>query len=57
MPLRKNVLKPIAKSILMPLELTASASAIHAAIQKNIFGSDMIRLYNHKQSRWYHENC
>ena len=41
----------------MPLELTASASAIHAAIQKNIFGSDMIRLYNHKQSRWYHENC
>ena len=28
----KNIIKPLAKSILIPLELTASASATHAAI-------------------------
>ena len=30
----KNVLKPLAKSVLIPLELTATASSTHAAIQK-----------------------
>ena len=30
----KNVLKPLAKSVLKPLELTAAALATDAAIQK-----------------------
>ena len=34
----KNVLKPLAKSILIPLGLTTSASATDAAIQKKCFG-------------------
>ena len=40
----KNVLKPLAKSILIPLELTAAASATDAAIQKKILGASMITL-------------
>ena len=39
MPLKGNVLKPLAKSVLVPLELTAAASATDTAIQKKIFGS------------------
>ena len=35
----KNVLKPPAKSVLMPLELTTAASETDAAIQKKIFGA------------------
>ena len=34
MHLIKNVLTPLAKSVLISLGLTAEASAIHAAIQK-----------------------
>ena len=44
MPLIKNVLKPSAKSVLIPLVLTAAASATVAVIQKNIFGSNMATL-------------
>ena len=40
----KNVLKPLAKSVLIPLELTAAASATDAAIQKKILGASMITL-------------
>ena len=40
----KNELKPLAKSVLIPLASTAAASAIVAAIQKKIFGSCMARL-------------
>ena len=36
----KNVLKPLAKSNLVPLGLTAGASATDAAIHKKMFGSD-----------------
>ena len=36
MPLMKNVLKPLAKSILIPLGLTAAA-ATDAAIHKKMF--------------------
>ena len=36
MPLMKNILKPSANSVLIPLELTASASATDAAIQSDI---------------------
>ena len=38
LPLMKNVLKPLAKSVLIPLGLTA-ASATETAIHKIIFGS------------------
>ena len=37
----KNVLKPLPKSVLIPLGLTAAASAIDAAIHKKMFGSRM----------------
>ena len=39
MPLIKNVIKPLAKSILIPLGLTAAASAVDAGIHKKILGS------------------
>ena len=39
-PLIGIVLKPLAKSFLIPLGLTAAASATDAAIHKKIFGSD-----------------
>ena len=39
-----NVLKPSAKSILIPLGLTAAASAIDAAIHKKIFESGFTTL-------------
>ena len=35
----KNVLKTLAKSVLIPLELTAAASATDTAIHKKMFGS------------------
>ena len=38
LPLMKNVLKPFAKSVLIPLRLTAAASATDAAIHKEMFG-------------------
>ena len=39
LPLVKNVVTPLAKSILVPLGLTTAASETEAAIQKKIFGS------------------
>ena len=39
LPLRKNVLKPSARSVLIPLGLTAAASRTDAAIYKKMFGS------------------
>ena len=45
LPLIENVLKPLAKSVLIPLELTAAAaSAIDAAIHKKMFGSGVTTL-------------
>ena len=38
-PLMKNVLTPLAESVLVPLGLTAAESTTDAAIQKKIFGS------------------
>ena len=43
-----NVLKPLAKSVLIPLRLTA-ASAIDAAIHKKSFGSGVTTLINSKE--------
>ena len=42
--LLKNVLTPLAKSVLMLLGLTATASATDAAIQKKRFGSGVTKL-------------
>ena len=39
LPLIKNVIKPLAKSVLNPLGLTAAASAADARIHKKILGS------------------
>ena len=39
LPLIKNVIKPLAKSVLIPLGLTAAAIAADAGIQKKILGS------------------
>ena len=41
LPLMKNVLKPLAKSVLIPLGLTAAASAAVSGIHKKILGSGM----------------
>ena len=39
LPLIKNVIKPLAKSVLIPFGLTAAALAADAGIHKNILGS------------------
>ena len=39
LPLMKNVIKTLAKSVLIPLGLTAAASAADAGIHKKILGS------------------
>ena len=39
LPLMKNVIKPLAKSVLIPLGLTAAASAADAGIHEKILGS------------------
>ena len=39
LPLISNVIKPLAKSVLIPLGLTAAASAADAGIHKKILGS------------------
>ena len=39
LPWIENVLKPLAKSVLIPLGLTSGASATDAAIHKKVFGS------------------
>ena len=43
LPLMKNVLKPLAKSILIPLQITATAAA-DTEIHKKTLGSAMITL-------------
>ena len=44
MPLIGNVFKPLAKTVLIPLGLTAVASATDAAIHKRMFGSGITAL-------------
>ena len=41
LPLMKSVIKPLAKSVLIPLGLTAAASAADAGIHKKILGSGL----------------
>ena len=40
----KNVLKSLTKSVLIPLGLTAAASAANAGIHKKILGSGITKL-------------
>ena len=40
LPLIKNVIEPLAKSVLIPIGLTTAASAADAGIHKNILGSE-----------------
>ena len=44
LPLRKNAIKPLAKSVLILLGLTAVASAANAGIHKKISGSERTSL-------------
>ena len=44
MPLIRNLLKPVAKSLLVPLRLTAAASDEDTAIHEKIFGSGIATL-------------
>ena len=44
LPLMKNILKQLAKSVLIPLRLTAAASATDTSVYKNMFGSGMTTL-------------
>ena len=44
LPLIKNVIKPLAKSVLIPIGLTAAASAVDAGIHKKLLGSTFILL-------------
>ena len=57
LPLIGNVLKPLAKSVLIPLGLTAAASATDAAIHKKMFGSGCPSDTNNFEWRneWYRE--
>ena len=50
LPLIKNVIKPLAKSVLIPLGLTALASAADAGIQKKLLGYGKIPLDLAKQT-------
>ena len=42
LPLMKNVIQPLAKSVLIPLGLTAAESAADARMHKKILGSGTI---------------
>ena len=44
LPLIRHALKPLAKSVLIPLGLTAAAAATDAAIHKKMFGSGNTKL-------------
>ena len=53
LPLMKNVLPPLAKSVLIPLGSTAAASATDAACQKKIFRYDSINNFERRNGRYY----
>ena len=42
----KNLLKPLRKNVLIPLGLTAAASATDAALHKKMFGSGVTNFIN-----------
>ena len=50
LPLMKNVIKPLPKSVLIPFELTAVVSTADAGIHKKIIGSGKSSLDLAKQT-------
>ena len=46
MPLRGRVIKPLTKSVLIPLGLIAAAAATDATIHKKMFGPGVTTLIN-----------
>ena len=67
LPLINNVIKPLTKSVLIPLGLTAAAAAaVDAGIHKKnigIWSSSTLRFANNNfdnfrwRNEWYNENC
>ena len=57
LPLIKNVIKPLAKSVLIPLGLTAAASAANAGIHKKILGSGTTTLVISNEEMNGYKNC
>ena len=51
LPLSKNVLKPLVKNILIPLGLTAAASATDRATHKKMFGSGITTFISHEYKK------
>ena len=49
LPVMKNVLTPLAKSVSITVGLTAAVSATDAAIQKKIYGTDTAALITPNQ--------
>ena len=43
LPIMKSVIQPLPKSVLIPLGLTAAASAADAGLNKKILGSGLIQ--------------
>ena len=56
LPLIKNVIKPSVKSVLIPLGLSAAASAADAGIHKKILGSSHRTSHNRPSSSASHNN-
>ena len=57
LPLIKNVIKPVTKSVLIPLGLTAAASAADAGIHKKNTGIWNNNVDNFKwRNEWYNKN-
>ena len=52
-----NVLKPLAKNVLIPLGLIAAVSPTDEVIHKKMFGSAVITLIiSNERNEWYYEN-
>ena len=57
LPLIGNMLKPLSKSVLLPLGLTEAASATDATIQNKTYGSGTTTLIISNEKNWrYNEN-
>ena len=58
LPLIKKAIKPLAKSVFMPLGLTAAASGTDASIHKKFIGSGTAILINFKwrNGRYFKES-
>ena len=55
LPLIKNVIKPLAKSVLNPPGLTADASAADAGIHNKSWGLKILHLLSISNIKWWNE--